>query len=77
VLATWRVSHLVAKEDGPGDVVVGLRARLGDSWAGALMDCLGCTSIWVAAPLSGFVAREPRERVPTWLALSGAAMLLE
>ena len=75
--ATWRVSHLLAYEDGPGDVIVDLRARLGDTWAGALMDCFGCTSIWVAAPLSCFATHRRHERLPTWLALSGAAMLLE
>ena len=26
-LAVWRVTHLLAEEDGPGDVVVRLRAR--------------------------------------------------
>jgi hypothetical protein len=76
-LATWRVSHLLANEDGPGDAVVNLRARLGDTWAGNVMDCFGCTSIWVAAPLSCFTTHKRRERLPTWLALSGAAMLLE
>ena len=41
------------------------------------MDCFQCLSIWVAAPASLVVTRRPRELVPTWLALSGAACLLE
>jgi hypothetical protein len=28
-LATWRVTHLLAEEDGPWDAVVRARARLG------------------------------------------------
>jgi hypothetical protein len=76
-LATWRVTHLLACEDGPGDAVVRLRARLGPSRAGGLMDCFQCLSVWVAAPVSLFVARERRDALPTWLALSGAACLLE
>jgi uncharacterized protein DUF1360 len=76
-LATWRVTHLLASEDGPADAVVRLRARLGQRPAGRLMDCFQCLSVWVAAPASLFVTREPRDLLPTWLALSGAACLLE
>ncbi len=76
-LATWRVTHLLANEDGPGDVIVRARVRLGESPAGELMDCFQCLSLWVAAPLSLSAARRPREAVPLWLALSGAACLLE
>jgi hypothetical protein len=76
-LATWRVTHLLASEDGPADAVVRLRARLGSSSAGALMDCFQCLSMWVAAPLSLAVTRGRRHAVVTWLALSGSACLLE
>jgi Protein of unknown function (DUF1360) len=76
-LATWRVTHLLAEEDGPADIVVQLRARLGTSRLGELMDCFYCLSAWVAAPLSLAIVRRPREAPLTWLALSGAACLLE
>ena len=76
-LATWRVTHLLAEEDGPADAVVRLRARLGNGGLGRLMDCFACTSVWVAAPVSLAVARRPRDLPVTWLALSGAACLLE
>jgi hypothetical protein len=76
-LATWRVTHLLAEEDGPWDVVVRVRARLGPGQLGALLDCFYCLSIWVAAPATLAVARRPREAPLTWLALSGAACLLE
>ena len=76
-LATWRVTHLLASEDGPGDAVVRLRARLGSGQAGQLMDCFQCLSVWVAAPASVYVTRDRRDAVPVWLALSGAACLLE
>lgn len=77
VLATWRMTHLLAKEDGPADLVVRLRASLGDGILGRLMDCFYCLSLWVAAPFSFFVCREPVETLLTWLALSGGACLLE
>lgn len=76
-LATWRISHLLASEDGPGAIVARLRARLGDSVFGKLADCFGCLSVWIAIPLAFFVSEGALNLVMTWLALSGAAFLLE
>jgi|SRR5271165_3175704 len=77
ILATWRVTHLLANEDGPADLIVRLRSRLGDSLAGQMMDCFNCLSLWIAAPAAVFVARSSLEWVFAWLALSGAACLLQ
>ncbi len=77
VLATWRVSHLLAGEDGPGDLLVRLRFAVGVSWAGKLLDCFYCLSLVVAVPASLLVTREPLECLFVWLATSGAACLLE
>ncbi len=41
------------------------------------MDCFNCLSIWVAAPFALFAARRPADRLVSWLALSGAACILE
>ncbi len=76
-LATWRVTHLLASEDGPADAVVRLRMRLGAGRVGGLMDCFQCVSVWVAAPASLYVSRDRRDIVPAWLALSAAACLLQ
>jgi hypothetical protein len=76
-LATWRVTHLLASEDGPADLVVRLRVHLGDGFAGRLLDCFYCLSLWVAAPFALFVTGEPTGWAVSWLALSGAACLLE
>ena len=77
VLATWRVTHLLASEDGPADIIVRFRALLGRSIFGQLMDCFNCLSLWIAAPAALFVTRKPLEWLMTWLALSGAACLLD
>jgi hypothetical protein len=77
VLATWRLTHLLTSEDGPGDVVVHVRAMLGHSVLGRAMDCFYCLSIWIAAPITPFVSTDPMELVFAWLALSGGACLLE
>lgn len=77
VLATWRVTHLLASEDGPADIIVRLRALLGQSIVGKLMDCFNCLSLWVAALAALYVSRRPLEWLFCWLALSGGACLLE
>lgn len=77
VLATWRITHLLANEDGPADLIVRFRARLGSGGLGKLMDCFQCLSLWIAAPMALFVSQNPLELSLIWLALSGAACLLE
>ena len=77
ILATWRVTHLLASEDGPADLIVRLRATLGDTLLGKLMDCFNCLSLWIAAPAALFIAQTPFDWLFVWLALSGGACLLE
>jgi hypothetical protein len=76
-LATWRVTHLLASEDGPADLIVRFRVWLGNHLIGKLMDCFNCLSFWIAAPAALFVSRTPLDWLFSWLALSGAACLLE
>lgn len=76
-LATWRVAHLLAYEDGPWDVVARRRAALGEGGPGRLLDCFYCLSFWVAAPIALLVASDPLLWVLVWLALSGAASVIE
>lgn len=76
-LAVWRVTHLLSAEDGPWDIVVRIRKKMGSGFAGRLLDCFYCLSLWVAAPFAYFVGETVRERFYLWLALSGGAILLE
>lgn len=75
-LAVWRLSHLLACEDGPLDVIVRLRKRIGDGFFGGLMDCPYCLSVWFAVPFAWLLSRDVVTGVVVWLALSGAASLL-
>lgn len=77
VFASWRLAHLLAYEDGPWDLLARLRAALGNSLLGGLMDCFYCVSLWVAAPFGLLLGRSAQECALVWLALSGAACLLE
>jgi hypothetical protein len=92
-LATWRMTHLLVAEDGPADLVVRARRAAGSGLLGQAMDCFYCASVWVALPMTVGLSRRSNdasaaddtrwpgcrtfEGVATWLALSGAACLLE
>jgi hypothetical protein len=76
VLGVYRVTHLLAAEDGPFALIAALRERAGRGFLGQLLDCFNCLSLWVAAPFALALAAPWAERVPLWLALSGAAILL-
>jgi hypothetical protein len=74
-LATWRLAHLLAEEDGPADLVLRLRARLGTSLAGDAMDCIHCMALWIAAPMAFAVADDVAGWLLAWLAIAGGASL--
>ena len=71
-LAVWRITHLVAYENGPWNLLARLRAA-----GGELMSCFYCLSVWVAAPFALLLASGWGERLLVWPALSAAAILLE
>ena len=76
-LAVWRVTHLLWGEDGPGDSVARLRRSSVGNWFGRLLDCFYCLSLWIALPFSTWLASGWLQGFVGWLALSGAACLLE
>jgi hypothetical protein len=76
-LAAWRVSHLIAREDGPWDMFARLRRRLGTRALGKMMDCFQCLSLWISVPCALFLRPSPVEFLILWPAISGAACLLE
>ena len=76
-LAVWRISHLLSREDGPWELVARLRSALGGGFWGDLVVCFKCLSLWTALPFAFFVGGSWIERAVAWLALSGAAILLE
>ena len=77
VLATWRLCHLIAHEDGPFGVIVRLRRAAGSGMVGALMDCPYCLSLWFAAPIAAQLTEGWRDGVLLWLAISGGSCLVE
>ena len=77
VLAVWRITHLFSKEDGPFDIIFAIRKKAGTGFWGSLMDCFYCTSVWVALPFGIWLGNNWKEKILFWIALSGAACLLE
>src|SRR5271166_754013 len=76
-LAVWRVTHIVAREDGPWKIFQRFRSKLGYGMLGQLVACFYCLSIWVALPFAWFLKGDASETFVGWLALSGGAILLE
>jgi len=76
-LSVWRVTHLLAAEDGPWQVMVRLRQQAGEGFLGKLSDCFYCLSIWIAVPVAVLIGEGWREVGLLWLALSGGAIVLE
>ena len=74
-LAVWRLANLLAAEDGPWDLIVRVRRKLGTTSGGKLMDCLYCLSVWISVPFAFYVVDGALNRFVVWLALSGAASL--
>ena len=82
VLAVWRITHLLALEDGPFDTVLRLRRALGDGTLGHLMDCFYCLSLWVGLAVAVGIdalgaTHSAGATLLMWPALSGGALLLQ
>src|SRR6266699_4488493 len=76
-LGVWRVTRLLYAEDGPWNIFVGARKWAGEGFWGGLLDCFYCLSLWVAAGVTFFLSPPLRDWILVWLALSGAACLLD
>ncbi|MFL6260499.1 MAG: hypothetical protein ACJ76Y_12365 [Thermoanaerobaculia bacterium] len=77
ILCVWRITHLLQAEDGPWDLVVRLRRVAGGGFAGELLDCFYCLSLWISAPFAWGSGETWRERLLLWPALSAVAIFLE
>jgi len=77
ILATWRLTHMVAREDGPADLVSRARTALRNGLWGRMVTCFQCLSVWVAAPAALWITTRPLDAVIVWLAVSGGACLCD
>jgi hypothetical protein len=75
-LAVWRLTHLLAAEDGPWNLLLRFRRFLGNTAWGSMMDCFNCLSLWIAIPFTFFITDGWLGRLVVWFAASGAACLI-
>ena len=76
-LATWRLAALLTREEGPYALFSRLRGSEIVRGPRRALHCFYCASIWVAAPIAGYVAPWSVGSVVIWLGLSGGACLLD
>jgi uncharacterized protein DUF1360 len=73
----WRITHLIQAEDGPFDLILKLRQWAGNSFAGKLMDCFYCLSLWIGLLCALYTAHGWEEIIILTFYYSGTAILLE
>lgn len=77
VLATWRITALVAYESGPFRSLEALRRLLVVIRLGRLVSCFHCLGFWLAALVALIVYRWEPPVILLWLALAGAVSIIE
>lgn len=77
VLATWRITALVAYESGPFRSLEALRRLLGGIRLGRLVSCFHCLGFWIAGGVVLVVYRWEPSAILLWFALSGAVSIIE
>lgn len=75
-LAVYRVSRMIADEEGPFSVFVRLRGLVPpDTWVGRGLECIMCVSFWAAFPAALLI--DGLHTWPlTWMALSSVTVLI-
>jgi hypothetical protein len=76
-LAIWRVAHLLAWSNGPMHLIERMRASLGSSTIGRLMDNFYSWSFLLSLPPAIWMSSSRMVFFVQWLALSVVVCLLE
>ncbi|MFO0915395.1 MAG: hypothetical protein U0795_20705 [Pirellulales bacterium] len=76
-LAAWRLSFLMAREDGPGQLCRRLRQVAGRILPAEGLRCVKCVSFWLAIPFTWYVGGGWAQLLVGWLALAGVAALID
>lgn len=73
-MAVYRVSYMIAVEDGPFDLYVVLRAKFNQAtWIGRGLACPLCISWWLSMIPAVFM---PHFFLLDWLAIAGFCLIL-
>jgi len=77
-LATYRVSRMIAMEDGPADVFSRIRERVGQkTWIGRGLHCVLCLSFWLSWPVALLLSLQTwQEYALSALGIAGAVVII-
>lgn len=82
ILAVYRISYLVAKEDGPFDLFMRIRHKTDSfdppsDWIGRGMRCILCISFWLSLiPAVGLFRGDVMEIISGWFGIAGGVLVL-
>ncbi len=75
-LATYRISFMIAQEDGPFDLFSKLRGMVGQrEWYGRGMHCTLCISFWISLLAACFISPSWIMVIPYGLGIAGAVLV--
>jgi hypothetical protein len=75
-LATYRLSRMIADEEGPFAIFTKLRGAYPPTdWVGRGLECIMCVSFWVALPIALYIDWTWTAPL-TWLALSSVTVII-
>jgi hypothetical protein len=75
-LAVYRLSRMIADEEGPFEVFTWLRNLApATNWIGRGLACILCLSVWIALPVALWIDYQG-DWALTWLALSGVTVII-
>lgn len=82
VLASYRVAHAIAREEGPWSVFANIRGRFDpnqETWVGRGLTCAACVSVWTSLIVVLMILYLPEAlMIPLmfWLAVAGGCLIL-
>lgn len=74
-LAAYRIAYLIAREDGPFDVMSRIRGAIDPNqktWVGRGLNCILCISFWVTLIITLLIGGTWLE----WLGMAGAIVII-
>lgn len=75
VLAVYRVSYLIAQEEGPFGIASWLRGKIDpdqSNWLGRGVRCVACVSFWISAIAALLINATWGE----WLGIAGGVLVI-
>lgn len=80
VLAVYRISYMMAKEEGPFSIFLSLRDAFDQStWIGRGLNCPLCISVWISSVVASVMLYGTQDIlgfIRLWLAIAGMCLII-